>query len=184
MGILFSFLPWIVFWILSGKDNFGIATTCAALTVIILNIKSIKKLNMKILDLGTLIFFLALVAISYTHDARWIGKYASPLSSTAIFIIALISIMIQKPFTLQYAREETEEKYWDTPPFYSVNFFISWVWCIAFAVNAISAFFTVNHHSLVDWVVHIFIFIAVLKFTAWYPKHVKSEAAKKQNVTR
>ncbi|MBN2437240.1 MAG: hypothetical protein JXL20_01415 [Deltaproteobacteria bacterium] len=181
MGIFLSFLPWIAFWILSGNGRYQIASLVAVCVVIVLNIRDLGKGKVKILDLGTLIFFIVLTIISFTTEAIWIDHYSAPLSDSAMFLIVLISLVMHKPFTLQYAYERVDKQFWNTPGFYKTNLTISVVWCIAFAVNAVLSFLYVKHPYLIDWIIHILVLIAAIKFTAWYPEYVKAKAGKQQN---
>jgi hypothetical protein len=178
MGIFFSFLPWIVFWVLSGRNNYQIATLAAAAVVIFLNVRDIRKRSIKILDLGTLIFFIILAGLSFSSEAVWIDHYSAPLSDGAMFLIALISLVIRRPFTLQYAYEQVDPKFWNTPGFYTTNRTISTVWCVAFAVNAILSYSYVNHPYILDWVIHILVLVGAIKFTAWYPDFIRAKAAR------
>ncbi|MBN2126559.1 MAG: hypothetical protein JW821_19825 [Deltaproteobacteria bacterium] len=177
MGIFLSFLPWIVFWVLSGRDNYEIAALAAVAAVLFLNIRDMRRRSMKILDVGTLVCFLLLVLVGFTSEAKWIDHYAAPLSNAALFVIALVSILIRRPFTLQYAREQVDPKFWNTPGFYSVNLAISSVWCAAFAVTAILSYLYIRHPNSIDWVIHILVFVGAIKFTAWYPEYAKAKAA-------
>lgn len=176
MGIFLSFLPWIVFWVLSGRGNYQIAVLAATAVVILLNVRDIRRRNIKILDLGTLIFFIILAGISFSSEAVWIDHYSAPLSDGAMFLIAGISLVIRKPFTLQYAREQVDPKFWDTPGFYTTNRTISMVWCVSFAINAVLSYLYVKHPYLLDWVIHILTLVAAIKFTAWYPDFVRGKA--------
>lgn len=175
MGIFLSFLPWIAFWVLSGRDNYQTAAIASVAIVIALNIRDLQQRNIKILDLGTLAFFVFLAIASFTHDAVWIDHYAAPLSSFALFIIALVSILIRKPFTLQYAREQVDRKFWDTPGFYTTNRTISAVWSVSFAVSTVTSYLNLRHPSLIDWAIHIIVFVGAIKFTAWYPDYVRAK---------
>lgn len=180
MGIFLSFLPWIAFWVLSGRENYQIAVLAATVVVIILNMRDIKRRSIKILDLGTLIFFIILTGISFSSEALWIDHYSAPLSDGAMFLIAGISLVIRKPFTLQYAYEQVDPKFWKTPGFYTTNRTISTVWCVAFAVNAVLAYLYVKHPYMIDWVIHIIILVGAIKFTAWYPDFIRAKATREQ----
>jgi uncharacterized membrane protein len=180
MGIFLSFLPWIVFWVLSGRDNYQIATMAATAVVILLNVRDIRRRSLKILDLGTLIFFIILTGISFSSEAVWIDHYSAPLSDGAMFLIVLTSLVIRKPFTLQYAREQVDPKFWDTPGFYATNRTISAVWCAAFAVNTVLSYLYVRHPYMVDWVIHIIVLVGAIKFTAWYPDFIRAKAMKQE----
>jgi len=175
MGIFLSFLPWIAFWILSGRESFAIAAAASAAVVFFITIRDIREHNIKVLDLGTLVFFVLLTVAAFTPWAEWIDRNALPLSNVALFLIALISILIRKPFTLQYAREQVDPKFWDSPAFYSTSLAISWVWCATFAIVAVTSYLALNHPCLIDRMIHILVFVGAIKFTSWYPDHVKEK---------
>ncbi len=180
MAIFLSFLPWIVFWILSGPYHYQIAALAATLVVILLNIRNIKRRSIKILDMGTLIFFVVLTGISFLSKSTWIDHYSAPVSSAVMFFIAALSLAIRKPFTIQYAYEQVEPEYWDSPQFYATNRTITMVWCIAFAINSFFSYLYVGHPYKVDWVIIILVIVAAVKFTAWYPDFVESKDRQKE----
>ncbi|MBN2255579.1 MAG: hypothetical protein JW736_07720 [Deltaproteobacteria bacterium] len=183
MGIFLSFLPWIAYWVMSGRDNHQTAAVAATVIVIFLNVRDIKRRSIKILDLGTLIFFILLTAISFSSEAEWVDHYSACLSDGAMFLISLISLVIGKPFTIQYAREQVDPKFWDTPGFYATNRTISMVWCVSFALNTVLTYLYVRHPYMIDWVIHILILVGAIKFTAWYPDFVKAKAMKQETGT-
>jgi uncharacterized membrane protein len=178
MGIFLSFLPWIVFWILSGRVNYQTAAILATVVVIILNFRNIKHRNLKILDLGTLIFFIILTGISFVSKAVWVDHYSAPLSSVAMFIIASVSLAIGKPFTIQYAYEQVDPQFWKTRSFYTTNRTITAVWCIVFAINALLSYLYLETHSRFYWIIELIIIAGVVKFTTWYPDFVKTKNQK------
>lgn len=51
-----------------------------------------------------------------------------------LLAIALFSLAIRLPLTLQYARESAPKEVWSSPEFYAVNQNITAVWAAAFAV--------------------------------------------------
>jgi hypothetical protein len=178
MKIFISFLPWIVFWVLSGRSSFQTASVASTAVVFFLNFKNIRNRSIKILDIGTLLFFIFLTVISFTSKGQLVDIYASPLSSAALFLITLLSILIRKPFTLQYAREKVDHEKWNSPIFYSINLAISWVWCFSFAISTLTSYIALNHPSLVDRVIQILAFVGAIKFTSWYPGYIKSKIKK------
>lgn len=93
------------------------------------------------------------------------------MSNAALAAITLVSIIIRKPFTMQYARESVPKEYWDTPQFLRANLVITWVWLAAFAVNTASSAIRVivpDIWSGASWVVSICTFVGAMKFTKWY----------------
>ena len=176
MGIFLSFLPWIVFWAIRGNNNYRIGALVATVIVVFLNIKNVKQGNVKILDLGTLIFFFILTGISFISTAVWVDKYSAPLSSIAMFVIAAISLAVRKPFTMQYAYEKVDPKFWNTPRFYTTNRTITAIWCIAFAINTFLEYLYVGNPNMLFWVIIILVLVSAVKFTTWYPDFVKAKS--------
>jgi hypothetical protein len=176
MGILLAFAPWILFWILASNDTFRVAIFAALISTVVINIRYIAERKVKVLDLGTMIFFALLSGVSLFADPPWLEQWVHVLGNLALTVIALVSIAIGKPFTIQYAKEQVAEQYWNTPQFLSTNLRITWVWFATFAVQTVSSAITIihpQHETWLSWVIPTGAFVAAIKFTAWYPQHVK-----------
>ncbi|MBN1527354.1 MAG: hypothetical protein JW919_07220 [Candidatus Omnitrophica bacterium] len=172
MAILIGFAPWIIFAILAGHGRMLEAASIAAIASLASMIGDIrKKRSIKVLQAGTLVFFSALTLAAFFADRAWLGRWTQLMSSSALAAITLVSIIMRRPFTIQYARESVPKEYWDTPEFFHANLVITWVWFAAFAVNTVgSAIRVVAPHiwSGTSWVISICTFVAAMKFTKWY----------------
>src|SRR5262245_50664921 len=133
MGILIGFAPWIVFWVLAG-ETFRFATLGAFVGSILVTAPAILQRRAKLIDIGTLGFFAVLAIAALTTDRDWFEHYANPLSNGALALISLISIVVGKPFTLEYAREGVPEQVWNDPGFIRAGYLISSVWCATFVI--------------------------------------------------
>lgn len=151
MKILISFLPWILFGFISDY-SYLYAIIAAFVATLIISIPEIAKKKVKILDIGTFIYFTFMFIVAITPDLVELEHWTFVLSSGVLFAISFISIIIRKPFTIQYAKETVEEQYWETPGFIRTNYIISAVWTIGFFLTAISA--CVAH----EWIEHKRIF--------------------------
>jgi uncharacterized membrane protein len=179
MGILLGFAPWIVFWVLVGNNTFQHAAWAALAAAVIVNAKGLNKKNYKVLDIGTLLFFLVQAVITLFAEPVWLETWTHFSGNAALLVISLISLLIGKPFTLQYAREQTPEEFWTTPLFYSINRNITLVWTAAFAVQTASSALTViwpHHETWFSWIIPMGAFVGATKFTGWYPKQFRKEA--------
>jgi hypothetical protein len=79
----------------------------------------------KLLDQPAVVFFAALAVLAGLADAsvrNWLGLWSGELSNAAIAAIAGLSLAVRKPFTLAYARESTDRKYWNSPLFLRINY--------------------------------------------------------------
>ncbi len=178
MSMLLSFAPWIVFWILVSNNSFVESAWIGFGIAFVLNIRSILKGTVKVLNLGSTIYFflLALVAI-FVHEG-FLETYGYMTGNLALTLIVLISILIKKPFTLQYAKERVPEELWDKPGFYHTNLMISWVWFAAFVCMTISSALLgifEEKETLLNWIIPNIFMVSAIKFTDWYPKHLQKK---------
>jgi hypothetical protein len=93
-----------------------------------------------------------------------------------LFLIALISLAIGQPFTLQYARESVPREFWTTPVFFSTNVRITAVWTAAFAVMTAADAAAQYVEAIPLWVdiaATVAAFAAAFWFTRWYPATVR-----------
>lgn len=113
--ILQNFLPWILYFVLAAHSlaKLDVAIIAALVTFLIFNFKSLGKGF--ILSWGTLVFFAFMLFSINIMKNQWVAIHAWIFSNGALAIIAWVSLMIGRPFTEQYAREQVEEKYWQKP---------------------------------------------------------------------
>lgn len=179
MSIFFSLVPWIIFWVfLTLRMIEAAALGGFAFALIVIFFDVWKKRSMKVLQLGTVVFFLVIAIAAYVVDLDLLGRWVNSSGSIALALIVLISIVIKKPFTLQYAKESTPEEYWESPTFIHVNYVISWAWCLMMSINAIlSVLFTtvMPVDTWINWVVSLSCFGAAMAFTEIYRNYLKKK---------
>jgi membrane protein YdbS with pleckstrin-like domain len=93
----------------------------------------VKGRPIKMLSAGAVILFAALCGY------HLLAKELSPTSArlivdSGVLAIALGSIAIRLPFTLQYARERVDAEIQRQPRFVRVNYILTWVWSAAFVL--------------------------------------------------
>lgn len=103
MDILVGFAPWILFWVLSSNDTFRIAIFASLICAVAFNIPRFLKHNSKILEIGSLIFFAIMAIGSLLVEVHWLERWINVLGNAALTLIALVSLLIGNPFTLQKA---------------------------------------------------------------------------------
>jgi hypothetical protein len=94
-----SFIPWILFWVIGGPSTWETASIAALLAAA--------------LDAATVVFFAALVVVSLLtsrHDVNQLDKYSQALSSGALGLIALGSIVFGHPFTVDTPRSRRHRR--------------------------------------------------------------------------
>jgi hypothetical protein len=182
MNVILSFLPLILFPIVSGFSSvqWGIwAALAAALLVILLDWRASHG-SVKILNVGTVVLFGALALIGAGVHPVWNDLWVRLVVNTGFLAIVLFTIVTGRPFTLQYAREQVPKEFWNAPAFIATNVRITWVWAAAFLVSVLvdlSRIFVPAIPAWLDSTLGIGALVAAGWFTSWYPKRVRSEHA-------
>lgn len=178
LKILIGFLPWILYFVFIGTrpEQQELAVLAALVTTFIFNFNELKKGF--ILTWGTLIFFLFLTfAVFYIHS-DWMEHHANLIANSGLALIAWFSLIIGKPFTIQYAREQVAKEFWQTPTFIRINQIITLVWATSFLI---AVGLSILHHYFfhLDSVIYqIFSYTPTVaaiwftkKFPDWYKQH-------------
>lgn len=125
MKIIMGFLPWILYFFLAGHSASSneIAASAAILAVIVVAREQLKKGF--ILEWAGLVYFVLLLALMYSPYRAWFDLHGYLISNGIFAAIMWGSIIIGVPFTIQYARQQTNKMSWYTPGFKFVNYIIS-----------------------------------------------------------
>jgi hypothetical protein len=175
--------PWILYSLVEGENRLELSAALAlGLAVVILAINWITGSSPKMLEYSDVVYFAGLAVVVAFADAGtkdWLELWGGEVANAALLVITLGSVLIRKPFTLQYAREDTPREYWDQPEFLRVNYLISWVWVAAFAIEAASGLYgdAVLHDSnniWTGWIIQTFPLIVAAQFTIWYPNRLQA----------
>ena len=135
--------------------------------------------SIKVLEIGTLALFGALVLYTLAAEPHWTVATVRLAVDSGLFAIALVSLLIGQPFTLQYARERVPQEYWSTPLFIATNRWITAAWTAAFAVMVLADAAAEYVEAVPLWVdiaATIAAFAAAFWFTQWYPALVQRRA--------
>ncbi len=175
--------PWILYAIVEGKGRLELSAALAlGLAVVIVSANWLLGSSPKMLEFSDVTYFAGLavvVAFASSGTRAWLELWGGEVANVALVVIALGSILVRSPFTLQYAREDTPKEYWETPEFLRVNYLISWVWVVAFVVEAGSGFVGdgVLHNAnniWTGWIIQTFPLIVAAQFTIWYPNRLEA----------
>ncbi|MBI3700004.1 MAG: hypothetical protein HY242_06090 [Afipia sp.] len=154
-----------------------IAASLAASALVAAAVLTWEQFNgrsLKVITLGALAAFSIILAYH---------TLASPVSATttrlavdgALAAIALVSLAIRRPFTLQYAREMVDAETQMRPRFMETNYILTGVWTAAFALMFAADALTLYVADLPIWIIVGIAFVArntATLFTQWYPKRV------------
>jgi hypothetical protein len=178
MSILLAFIPFIVFAVLDrvfGPTQ-GLIGGAAASVALLARDWVRPGRVIKILEVGTTILFGALALYAVFAHPNWSVTAVRLAVDAGLLAIVLISMLIGKPFTLQYAREQVAREYWDSPEFLRTNYVITGVWALAFAVMVLAELallYLPGMSPRIGIVAIVLALVAAVKFTGWYPARAR-----------
>lgn len=181
MSILVSLTPFILFAVLSRFATIELSLVAAALLSLGLIVSDRLRRGgaIKVLEAGTAVLFGGLAVYSWASGARW-GLVGVRLAVDAgLFAIALGSILVRLPFTLQFAREQTPREFWDHPQFRAINYAITGAWTATFAIQVLADLVLIHAPAVPAWIPVAAIvgsFAGAVWFTGWYPARQRRRA--------
>lgn len=137
-----------------------------------------KGRSAKMLSVGSLVLFAAIGAGHALTDGGMSPTAVRIAVDGGVLAIALTSLLIRLPFTLQYAREAVEPEILAQPRFLRTNYILTSVWTAAFVLMLVADIVAVYRPDLPLWSCAAIAFLArnaAVCFTQWYPKRVRAE---------
>jgi hypothetical protein len=134
--------------------------------------------SLKILGAGSVVVFSAVggyVTLIDPHLSVSAVKFAV---DTGIFLVTLISILIGRPFTLQYAIEVVDAETVKVPGFMKANYIITWAWTLSMLLMMAGNVALIYVPGLPLWSGLLIAFAArnsAIYFTRWYPQYRKAK---------
>ncbi|WP_033221152.1 hypothetical protein [Kitasatospora phosalacinea] len=181
MSYVRTFLPWIVFAVLpSGQWQWAaLAALVVAVGLVVQQRTAGVGFDALIIELGSAAFFAVLAAIAFADPDSGVHEYSAALSSAVLALVAGVSLLIGKPFTLGIAKRSTPREVWGLKPFVRTNVVITAVWTAAFAVTAAALAVIAragNAHSTPAAIVQVAGFALPMLFTVRYVAAVQAKA--------
>jgi hypothetical protein len=152
----------------------------AAVAAAIIGYEFFRGRSLKMLAAGAVIMFASLGCYITLINGDWSASEVRLAVDIGTLAIALGSIALRLPFTLQYAREAVDAETMKLPGFLRANYIISWAWTGAFALMLLANLLTVYMPSLPFWVALAIGLAArnsALYFTKWYPQYRRAKYA-------
>lgn len=140
MGILLGFAPWIIYWVLVGNVPFHTAVLVAlAVAVLSFAIGRIRGAAGRTLEIGAVATFLVLTALTFTLDQSFMERWIQPLSNAGIFLVALIGVLVGRPFVREFAEADQPKEVIESDVFRRITTLLTWIWVAAFAGMTVSS---------------------------------------------
>jgi hypothetical protein len=181
VGLLLGLSPFLAFFFMMRLVS-PIAGLLGALLVsgMLCAVAHQRGKSIKVLEFGSLILFAILALYTFVAAPQWTVATVRLAVDSGLLAITVVSLVIGRPFTIQYAREQVSEQFWDSPQFIAANRMISTAWVVAFAVLVAADAAAEYMPSLPVWVdiaASIAALLAAGAFTIWYPAAVRRRAA-------
>jgi hypothetical protein len=181
MGILLGFAPFIVFALLTSIST-DLALWAALAAAFAIGIRDFAHTRLlRVLDVGSMILFGMLALYTGFIQPSLTIQAVRLIVDGGLFSIALVSLLVGNPFTLDYAREQVAKEVWQAPPFLRTNYIVAGVWTLAFAaMTAADAAATFNAHFSpnLDGAAGFAALTLAVIFTARYPAQMRTRVTR------
>jgi intracellular septation protein A len=183
MNILLSFGPFILFAVLMRFGDVLFALIAAAALAALLILRERRRgRSIKILEAGTVLLFGSLAIFTAITHYDWTIFEARLAVDLGLLVIVVGSLIVRRPFTLQFAREEVPRDYWANPQFIAVNYKITAAWALAFVVLVLTDVLMAYFPAIplgAGIAVAVLALAAAIWFTRWYPRRVRKRFAER-----
>lgn len=181
MALFLILAPFATFATLMLLTTVKISLAASALVALGLVLRDmIEGRSIKMLPIGALVIFASLAGYHFIAVAAMSPTSVRLAVDGSILAIALASIAIRVPFTVQHAREVVDAETASQPRFMRTNYILTWVWSAAFVLMLLADIVAIYLPSTQLWVCAAIAFAArntAVYFTQWYPKHVRAGIA-------
>jgi hypothetical protein len=150
----------------------------AAICLAVIGIDVYRGRSIKILGAGSVLMFSALGAYIVLIDPHMSTSAVKLSIDIGMLAIALGSLIIRKPFVMQYALEEVDAETAKLPGFIKAVYLITWAWNAAFVLMIVGNVLTIYVPGLPLWSSLVIAFAArnsAAYFTTWYPQYRKAK---------
>jgi hypothetical protein len=138
--MLLGFAPWIVYWVLVGNAPFTTAVLVAlAVAVLSFVIGRLTGKPGRTLEIGAVGTFLVLTILTFAMSQSFMERWMQPLSNAGIFLVALIGVLVGKPFVREFAEVDQPPEVVKSEMFGRITTTLTWIWVAAFAGMTLSS---------------------------------------------
>ena len=175
------FLPFFVLGAVSWIASITLSLFAGAGTALgLIVFERARGRSAKILNIATAVLFGGLGLAMLLLDGGLTQATIRVTISAGLLLVALTSIALRFPFTLQYAREEVSPEVMAMPTFLRTNYILTWAWAGAFVLMLIADIVSVWWPTAPLWIGVAATFAtrnAAVQFTKWYTQRARERAA-------
>ena len=154
LGVLMlGFVPWLLFLLVSGHTLASLERATIICLVASLTFGFGELRRGYILQWGTVVFFGACVVLVNLLEIIWVASYMDLLANSVLAGIMWLTILVGKPFALQYAQRDLPKERWNDPKVVQACRFITLVWACLMSLSVIvSVIRRISAVHLPEWV--------------------------------
>ncbi len=172
--------PYMAFTAMAYVASLTDSLVVAALVSLSLNLADhLRGRSPKVVGFVTTAMLSGLAIYFVLGETEWSRLEIGLFFDLGIFAVALISIALRRPFTLQYARENIDAATQTESGFLQVNYVLTSAWAGAMAAMMAVDVLAIYVPSLPLWARFALSFVlrsSAVQFTKWYPHRIRTEA--------
>ena len=178
LKLIMAFAPWLAFLFIAHGSLFRLKFGLIVALVLSIGMGIAKLHRGVILWVGLVFFTSATVAVVIFNNmfvVEYMGVFASGVLATSTWL----TIIFKKPFTLDYAKEHTDQSIWNSSTFIRTNIIMSSAWSLTFTINAILAFGKMKSFLMPELgyeIISYALMLGTAAFSSWYPGYVRKKA--------
>lgn len=179
LKLILAFAPWLAFLVIAHGSLFRLKLGLIIALVLSIGMGVTKLHRGIILWVGLVFFSCASIAV-IAFDSMWAVKHMGIAASGILAIGTWFTVVIGKPFTMDYAKEHVDPSLWTSPSFVRTNTILTSAWGLTFTINAVLAWGKMEKFLMSELgyeLVSYTLMIATAAFTSWYPGHVRKQTA-------
>jgi all-trans-retinol 13,14-reductase len=139
--LIWGFSAWVTFLVVNRVASVYWAAAAGVVVALVVLGRALVRHRVHLFEIAGVVFFAGLCALLVAirpGDLDTWARYAQAVAHGSLTLIVFGSILIGKPFTEPYAREQAPEAVWHDPKFHALNRQISVMWGLAFLIGTIS----------------------------------------------
>jgi hypothetical protein len=152
--------------------------TSAAICLAVIGFDLVRGRSIKMLGAGCVMVFAGIGAYVTLIDPDLSSSAVKLMTDIGVLLISLTSLLIRKPFVLQYALEAVDAETAKLPGFKKATYTITWAWTAAFVLMIVGNVLTIYVPGIPLWSGLLIAFAArnsAAYFTTWYPQYRKAK---------
>ena len=103
--IFVSFIPWIVYWFLC-KVSWKLGIVLPLIVSLFLVVPQIRRKDFNLMDLTSIIYFSIAAVCTFIFNLNVFVEKRGFLGYFALFLMAFLSLIMRRPFTLQVSKRD------------------------------------------------------------------------------